>query len=143
MRERKAGVEPRADVPGADGDGAITVEELDTVLRSLDQNLTQAELQGMIEEADTDGNGTIDFPEFVAMMAKQTKDTDINEEIKEAFRMFDKDGNGYISQAEFRHVLNVLGVDISDKEVKDMLEEADTDGDGQISFDEFAKMLLK
>ena len=47
-------------------------------------------------------NGTIDFPEFLTMMARKMKDTDSEEEIREAFRVFDKDGNGYISAAELR-----------------------------------------
>lgn len=48
------------------------------------------------------GNGTIDFPEFLTMMARKMKDTDSEEEIREAFRVFDKDGNGFISAAELR-----------------------------------------
>lgn len=36
------------------------------------------------------GNGTIDFPEFLTMMARKMKDTDSEEEIREAFRVFDK-----------------------------------------------------
>jgi len=58
----------------------------------------------MINEVDADGNGTIDFPEFLTMMARKMKDTDSEEEIKEAFKVFDKDGNGFISAAELRHV---------------------------------------
>jgi calmodulin len=58
----------------------------------------------MINEVDADGNGIIDFPEFLTMMARKMKDTDSEEEIKEAFKVFDKDGNGYISAAELRHV---------------------------------------
>lgn len=50
------------------------------------------------------GNGTIDFPEFLTMMARKMKDTDSEEEIREAFRVFDKDGNGFISAAELRSV---------------------------------------
>jgi calmodulin len=50
------------------------------------------------------GNGTIDFPEFLTMMARKMKDTDSEEEIREAFRVFDKDGNGFISAAELRLV---------------------------------------
>uniref|UniRef100_A0A3Q3K9W2 EF-hand domain-containing protein n=1 Tax=Monopterus albus TaxID=43700 RepID=A0A3Q3K9W2_MONAL len=86
-----------------DGDGTITTKELGTVMRSLGQNPTEAELQDMINEVDADGNGTIDFPEFLTMMARKMKDTDSEEEIREAFRVFDKDGNGYISAAELRH----------------------------------------
>uniref|UniRef100_A0A4W6C520 EF-hand domain-containing protein n=1 Tax=Lates calcarifer TaxID=8187 RepID=A0A4W6C520_LATCA len=92
-----------------DGDGTITTKELGTVMRSLGQNPTEAELQDMINEVDADGNGTIDFPEFLTMMARKMKDTDSEEEIREAFRVFDKDGNGYISAAELRHVMTNLG----------------------------------
>jgi calmodulin len=71
---------------------------------SKGQNPTEHELKDMIEEVDTDGNGTIDFPEFLSMMARKMQDTDTEEEIREAFKVFDKDGNGFISAAELRHV---------------------------------------
>ena len=77
-----------------DGDGTITTKELGTVMRSLGQNPTEAELADMINEVDADGNGSIDFPEFLTMMARKMKDTDSEEEILEAFKVFDKDGNG-------------------------------------------------
>jgi hypothetical protein len=54
-----------------DGDGTITTKELGTVMRSLGQNPTEAELADMINEVDADGNGTIDFPEFLTMMARK------------------------------------------------------------------------
>ena len=62
-----------------DGDGTITTKELGTVMRSLGQNPTEAELQDMINEVDADGNGTIDFPEFLSLMARKMKDTDTEE----------------------------------------------------------------
>ncbi|KAH9764760.1 calmodulin-like protein 8 [Citrus sinensis] len=83
-----------------DGDGCITVEELATVIRSLDQNPTEEELQDMINEVDSDRNGTIEFGEFLNLMAKKMKETDAEEELKEAFKVFDKDQNGYISATE-------------------------------------------
>merc|ERR1711900_68006 len=75
-----------------DGDGTITTKELGTVMRSLGQNPTEAELQDMINEVDADGNGTIDFPEFLSLMARKMKDTDTEEELIEAFKVFDRDG---------------------------------------------------
>ena len=87
----------------------ITARELGTVMHSLGQNPTEAELQDMINEVDLDGNGTIDFPELLTDMARKMRDTDSEEEIKEAFNVFDKDGNGYISAAELRHVMAKLG----------------------------------
>lgn len=100
-----------------DGDGTITTKELGTVMRSLGQNPTEAELQDMINEVDADGNGTIDFPEFLSLMARKMKDTDTEEELIEAFKVFDRDGNGFISAAELRHVMTNLGEKLTDEEV--------------------------
>jgi calmodulin len=57
-------------------------------MRSLGQNPSESELQDMINEVDADNNGTIDFPEFLTMMARKMKDTDSEEEIREAFKVF-------------------------------------------------------
>jgi len=75
------------------------------------------------------------------MMARKMKDTDSEQEIKEAFKVFDKDGNGYISAAELKHVMNNLGEKLADQEVDEMIREADVDGDGQINYEEFVKMM--
>ena len=124
-----------------DGDGTITTKELGTIMAALHYNPTEAELQDMINEVDSDGNGTIDFPEFLTMMAKKMKDADSENEIKEAFAVFDKDGNGYISAAELRHVMNNLGEKLTDEEVDEMIREADVDGDGQVNYEEFVLMM--
>jgi calmodulin len=81
------------------------------------------------------GNGTIEFEEFLEMMAKKSKDCDNEDELKEAFRVFDKDGNGFISAAELRHVMTNLGEKLTDEEVDEMIREADTDGDGQVNYE--------
>ena len=59
----------------------------------------------MINEVDADGNGTIDFPEFLNLMERKMKDTNSEEELKEAFCVFDKDQNGFISVVELHHVM--------------------------------------
>ena len=70
------------------------------------------------------------------MMSRNMKDRDTEEdEIREAFRVFDKDGNGYISAAELRHVMTSLGEKLTEEEVEEMIIEADTDGDGQLNYE--------
>ncbi|KAG6506705.1 calmodulin-like [Zingiber officinale] len=125
-----------------DGDGCITTKELGTVMRSLGQNPTEAELRDMISEVDADQNGTIDFPEFLNLMARKMKDADSEEELMEAFKVFDKDSNGFISAQELRHVMTSLGEKLTDEEVDEMIREADIDGDGQVNYQEFVQMML-
>merc|ERR1711967_94058 len=80
-----------------DGDGTITTKELGTVMRSLGQTPTEAELHDMINEVDNDGSGTIDFAEFLSLMSKKLTEDEVDEMIKEA----DFDGDGQVNYDEF------------------------------------------
>merc|ERR1719421_747705 len=84
----------------------------------------------------------IDFPEFLSLMARKQKDQDIDDELIEAFKVFDTDKNGFISAGELREVMTNLGEKLTDEEVFDMVQEADSDKDGQINFEEFEVMMM-
>lgn len=125
------------------GAGTITTAELGTVMKSLGQHPTEAELRDMVEEVDADGSGAIDFEEFLSLVARQMRgEGDAEEELREAFRVFDKDSSGAISLDELRSVMKNLGEKLSEDELNEMLHEADVDGDGQINYKEFAKVMM-
>ena len=71
-----------------DGDGSITTKELGTVMRSLGQNPSDDKIRQMIIDVDEDNSETIDFKEFLGLMAKKMKENDSEDELIEAFKMF-------------------------------------------------------
>ena len=124
-----------------DNDGVITATELGELMRSLGQNVTETEVNDLLNEVDIDGNGTIELDEFIEMMRRPQPDGDTDEELRAAFRAFDADGNGYISHAELKAVMQSLGEGLTDAEIMEMIIEADLNGDGQIDFEEFKNMM--
>ena len=88
----------------------------------------------MVREIDEDGNGSIDLEEFINMMGKKVKETENEKELREAFQVFDKDRDGFISPMELRFVMLNLGETLSEREVVEMIREADMDGDGKVNF---------
>ena len=129
-----------------DGDGVFTTEEIRTFMRSLGQRfgaaeVTDKEVEEMMKEGDTTGTGTLNFQDFRTMMKKKNTCTSTESQIREAFRVFDKDGNGLISPAELKQTITEMGDECTDEEVEEMIKEADTDGDGQVNFEEFQTMM--
>merc|ERR1712193_38849 len=95
--------------------GAIPIADMGTVLRSLGQNPTEAELQALMEE----------------------------EEIKNAFLTFDADGSGFITREELIETLTTMGDPVDEETITGMIQEADVDGDGKINYEEFTKIMLE
>jgi calmodulin len=125
-----------------DKDGTISLSEVASVMRSLNQDVSEVELKLMIDEVSPDGSGTIDFSQFVFLMHKKGKDTDLEEEIINAFRVFDKNDSGIITADELKHVMTTIGDKLTDEEVDAMIREADIDGDGNINYEEFVRTMM-
>eukprot|EP01126_Amoeba_proteus_P050155 TRINITY_DN5904_c0_g1_i2.p1 TRINITY_DN5904_c0_g1~~TRINITY_DN5904_c0_g1_i2.p1 ORF type:complete len:149 (-),score=40.92 TRINITY_DN5904_c0_g1_i2:131-577(-) len=120
-------------------DGSISVTELSHVLKNLNQAASDAEINEMIRQVDKDGDGEIDFEEFVSMMANAKCSTD--EEMRQAFAVFDADGNGSIDKKELHSVLEQLGEDVDEEQLNEMMKAADINNDGTIDYNEFVKMM--
>merc|ERR1719474_630371 len=112
-------------------------------MRTFGWSPTEGELLELINEIDQDGNGCITFNEFVWLMTREMHDTDIEEEIREAFRVFDKEGHGFISTQDLTEVMLKLGEKLTIEETEEMIYEADLDGDGNVNYEEFVTILFK
>ncbi|KAF5935901.1 hypothetical protein HYC85_027030 [Camellia sinensis] len=125
-------------------DGSLTQLELGSLLRSLGLKPSPDQLETLIQKADTNSNGLVEFSEFVALVAPEllpAKSPYTEEQLKQLFRMFDRDGNGFITAAELAHSMAKLGHALTAEELTGMIREADTDGDGRISFQEFSQAI--
>merc|ERR1712149_79944 len=108
----------------ADASGMIDVRELKAAMRALGFEVKNEELKKMVTDVDNDGNGTIEFAEFLHMMTAKMGEKDTREDIEKVFKLFD-------------------GENTDDEELQDMINQADRDGDGEINIDEFYRIMKK
>jgi calmodulin len=124
-----------------EGKGEIPTSMLGTVMKNLGHNLKPEQLEECIEAVDGDGSGTVDFEEFLALMAKKTKEAEDEQELREAFRVFDKNNRGVIDVSDLKLIFQTLDPDMPDEEVDQIINEVDEDGSGTVDFEEFMKLM--
>ena len=100
-----------------DGGGSISNAEIWTIMQSLGQKPTAEEVQAMVDDFDEDGNGEIDFEEFLGMMYKKALEVSDDVNLADAFKTFDLAGNGFVSEDEMREILLNLDIELTDQEV--------------------------
>jgi len=125
--------------------GYIQAGQVGQILRTMGQAFEERDLKKLIRQYDSDGSGEIEFEEFAAMVANFVNDDEdkeaLVEELREAFRLYDKEGNGYINVSDLRDILRALDDNVSEEELDEMIAEIDTDGSGTVDFDEFMEMM--
>jgi len=124
-----------------EGCGEIPTSMLGTVMKNLGHNLKPEQLTECIEAVDGDGSGSIDFEEFLQLMAKKTKEAEDEQELREAFRVFDKNNKGVIEAADLQVIFQCLDPDMTEEEVMQIIAEVDEDGSGTVDFEEFMKLM--
>ncbi|WOL05957.1 hypothetical protein Cni_G14688 [Canna indica] len=124
-----------------DNSGTITFEELKTGLRRLGSKLTEAEIKQLMDAADVDKSGSIDYIEFITATMHRHK-LEKEENLLKAFKYFDKDDSGYITRDELRHAMSQYGMG-DEATIDEVLDDVDTNKDGKINYDEFVAMMRR
>ncbi|KAH9651740.1 calcium-dependent protein kinase 9 [Citrus sinensis] len=125
-----------------DNSGTLTYDELKAGLAKLGSMLTEFDVKQYMQAADIDGNGTIDYIEFITATMQRHK-LQRFENLYKAFQYFDKDNNGYITVDELGKAFKDYGMgdDATIATIKEIMSEVDRDKDGRISYDEFRSMM--
>ncbi|CAM2104536.1 unnamed protein product, partial [Caretta caretta] len=125
-----------------EGNGLVKTDELEKLMSLMGINPTKRELVTMAKEVDKDNKGTFNCDSFLVLMGiyhEKAKNQD--EELRAAFKVFDKEHKGYIDWNTLKYVLMNAGEPLNEQEAELMMKEADKDGDGTIDYEEFVAMM--
>lgn len=112
-------------------------------MQSLGFEAKNATIYQMIADIDKDGNGAINFDEFLDMMTARMGDMDSRADIAKVFALFDTENKGKITLRDLKRVAKELGETMCEAELLEMIERADSDGDAEISLDDFITIMTK
>ncbi|KAM9116084.1 calmodulin-like protein 6 isoform 1-T6 [Pangshura tecta] len=119
-----------------EGNGLVKTDELEKLMSLMGINPTKRELATMAKEVDKDNKGTFNCDSFLVLMGiyhEKAKNQD--EELRAAFKVFDKEHKGYIDWNTLKYVLMNAGEPLNEQEAELMMKEADKDGDGTIDYE--------
>ncbi|KAH8363584.1 hypothetical protein KR084_011793 [Drosophila pseudotakahashii] len=119
----------------------IPIQQLRQLMRTVAQNSSDAELQDICTEIDADGSGELYLSDFLYIMSQRYENMTTEDEIIAAFRVFDKQGTGVISETEFRHIMQNMGEHMTEEEIEEIIRDADSDNEGNIDYVRFVNMM--
>merc|ERR1711907_58419 len=128
-----------------DKSGMIDAVELTFAMKALGFNPTKREVKDMLKEVDTDDNGTVEFGEFVGLLAGKMESKDPAEECQKGFAWFDRDNTGLITVANLKVIATEMGdTDLADNEpeLQQMIDELDPTGRG-VNFKDFEAVMKR
>jgi Ca2+-binding EF-hand superfamily protein len=115
------------------------------ILQMMGLRVKKEALDAIISEVDEDGSGELEFEEFCILAARfliEEDEEQMRKELKEAFRFYDKEGEGFLTIDTLKGILLELEPDLTNETLQEIIHEVDEDGSGTIDFDEFMNMMM-
>ena len=128
-----------------DGGGSISKEELSELLDTLGIDATPEEVEQMIGEIDSDGTGDISFEEFVQVMSRKVNANYTSEQVRQSFRVFEKDcPTGYVKAEALMKALCTYGSEhLTEDQARDLVGQLEIDNQGLIHYSEYIQMMMQ
>ena len=123
-----------------DGDGTMNCEDLGLALRSIGLLVTNKEGETLKRRVDPDSNGVLDASDFISCVAELSNKPDSEDEVKNAFSIFDKMENGMLERDEMRHVFTRIGDTLSNEELANFFALVDFHGDGYVRMEDLLSL---
>jgi len=124
------------------GDGGISNDELRIFLETLGQKPSDKDIAMLMKEVDEDGNGEIDFDEFIQMMVTLLNPQDKEDDVAKVYAMFDPHKKGYIKADDLMAALTASEDALSVKDVEELIGACDKTSEGHIDFKSLVKLLV-
>jgi len=119
----------------------IKVGDIEAALKKLGHTIKPDWLEKVEHMIDAEGTGYIKYDEFCSIVRKKCQDDEDERELREMFRILDKEKRGEVNTSELRWILKNLGDDLTEADIDDMIADVDTDGSGWIDYNEFHKLM--
>merc|ERR1711862_332123 len=125
--------------------GTINQTTMMMILKSMGVDVNKTDMENYAAEVDEEGSGKFSFAMFCSVAAKfmiEDDEEQMKEELKEAFRIYDKDGQGFITTDVLKEILREIDTTLTEDDLDNIIEEVDEDGSGTLDFDEFQEMMM-
>jgi calmodulin len=125
------------------GDSMITTKDVRIALKRIGESATDKELEEVVNRFDQFGKGLVNFQQFVDITNQLRSSVITEQEIIEAFKIFDRDGSGGVDASELMQVMTSIGDPMTQEEAEGMIRQADSDGTGSVDYASFAKIVMQ
>ncbi|KAK3849301.1 hypothetical protein Pcinc_043940 [Petrolisthes cinctipes] len=125
--------------------GYVEAKDLETIFTTMGTAFDIDDLNETIKRVDSEQDGKINFDKFVTIASNFLQEDDeetITNELREAFRLYDKEGNGYITTQTLKEILRELDNKLSESDLNEIIDEIDEDGKGKVDFEGFRELMI-
>merc|ERR1712223_97440 len=128
-----------------EGGGTISQTTMQMILKSMGVKVDKDDMENYAGEVDEAATGQFSFMQFCQVAAKfmiEDDEEQMKEELKEAFRIYDKEGQGFITTDVLKEILREIDTTLTEDDLDNIIEEVDEDGSGTLDFDDFQEMMM-